>query len=413
VVNTCVIGLQWGDEAKGKLVDILAEDSDVVVRYQGGANAGHTVVDGAQKYALRLIPSGILRKKKCVLGNTVAIYPASLIKEIEGLRKRGVEITPDNFIISNRANLTTQLQIEIDKAKCKKAIGTTGNGIGPTYADKKLRSLFLVNDLFHLDGLEERVRSETDFTNYVLKYFGAGPVDYREVMRELTDAREKLLPFVTKDLHNLMLRHNGSILFEGAQGTWLDSDLGTYPFNTGSTPTFGGIYVGGGTYLPIPRRIGICKAYTTRVGEGPFPTEQDNEVGERLRKRGNEFGTVTGRPRRCGSFDAFLVKTAVEINGSNAICLSKFDVLDTESELLICTGYEIDGKRVEHFPVLDLAQCKPIYESHPGWMQDTTNVRRIKDLPSNARSYVDRIQKLIGAQIYWVGVGADRMGMAV
>ena len=259
MVNTLVIGLQWGDEAKGKLVDILSEDSDAVVRFQGGSNAGHTVVIDEQKYALRLVPSGIIRGTKCIIGNGVALYPVNLIKEIESLRARGVQINPDNFMISNIANLTTSLQVAVDTAKCKANIGTTGNGIGPTYADKRTRSLFLVNDLFNLSELEERVRTETDFTIHVLSFYGADRINYRDVLNELTEARDKLLPFVRKGVYKIILQNNGKLLFEGAQGTLLDCDLGSYPFVTSSNTTIGGAFVGGGVYVEFDRKIGVLK----------------------------------------------------------------------------------------------------------------------------------------------------------
>jgi len=408
MVDTIVLGMQWGDEAKGKLVDILSEDHDVVVRFQGGGNAGHTVVIGDQKYALRLMPSGILRGKKCIIGNGVAVYPAGLIKEINELKNRGVEINPENFMISNLANLTASYHIALDAAMGKK-IGTTGNGIGPTYADKRARTPgLLVNDLFDVNELERKVRNNTDFANWVLKFYDEGPLNSGDVLKDLLYARERLLPFVRKDTREIILANIGKLLFEGAQGTLLDCDLGTFPNVTSSNTTIGGAYIGSGVYLNFDEIIGVLKAYTTRVGGGPSPTEQKNEIGERLVERGHEFGTVTGRKRRCGWLDLNAARYAVEVNGIKEICLTKLDVLDEEDEIKVCTGYKINGQSVNYFPVIELEKCEPVYETLPGWKSDTTKIRRSLDLPKNARDYVKRIQDYLHVPITRVGVGNRR-----
>jgi len=405
--NTIVLGIQWGDEAKGKLVDILAEDHNVVVRYQGGANAGHTIVIGDKKYALNQIPSGIFRKgKKCVIGN-IALNPGLLASEIIKLRELGVDINPNNLVISNLANLTTLYDRELDGASCGR-LGTTKKGIGPTYANKKTRTGLLVHDFFDVKKLEEKVRENTLFANHVLNFYNSSPVDVSDVLDELFSAREKLLSFVSKDVQGLVHFHDGNLLFEGAQGTLLDNDLGTYPFVTGSNTTIGAAFTGTGVYVNFDRIIGVLKAYTTRVGSGPFPTEEKNETGDRIRKNGGEFGTVTGRPRRCGWLDLFAAEYAVIVNGIREISLAKLDVLDKEGEIKFCVGYELDGRMVDYFPVLELENCIPVYETMAGWKSDTTLVKSIKELPLNARKYIHRVETYLGIPVTSVGVGNRR-----
>ncbi|MDP2925951.1 MAG: adenylosuccinate synthase [Nanoarchaeota archaeon] len=407
MVNTIVIGMQWGDESKGKLVDILSGTHDVVVRYQGGGNAGHTVVVGDKKYAFRLIPSGIISRKLCVIGNCVAVDPAGLIKEIDELKEKGVEVDPGNFVISNLANLTTSYQRKLDSIIGAR-VGTTGRGIGPTYSDKSARSGLLVNDLFDVNKLETQVRENTRIANHTLGFYNAESLDASDVLDELLKTREQILSFVSKDIQGLILRNNGKLLFEGAQGTLLDKDLGTYPFVTSSNTTIGAAYIGAGARIDFHRTIGVLKAYTTRVGNGPFPTEQDNEIGDRLREIGGEFGTVTNRPRRCGWLDLFAADYAVRVNGITEVSLAKLDVLDDEDEIKVCTGYSLGEKKLDYFPVLDLNKCIPLYETLPGWKTDTSNCRKLQDMPNNARKYVERIKEYLGVPITTVGVGKRR-----
>src|SRR3989338_6562108 len=342
--NTIVIGMHWGDEGKGKLVDILAEEHDAIVRFNGGGNAGHTVVADGIKYVLHQIPSGILRNKLCVIGNQTAVDAVELVKEIGDLIKQEIHVSPENLAISHLANLTLGYHNALDRASGGE-IGTTVRGIGPTYADRKSRGGLIFNDLFDIDKLKKKVQENTEFTNYVLNYykdkvsFEIKPLDFSEVFAGLLNARERILPFICKDIGSLILKHDGSLLFEGAQGTLLDNDLGSYPFATSSNTTIGGAYVGGGVKINFDRIIGLLKAYTTRVGKGPFPSEQDNETGARLQERGGEFGATTGRARRCGWLDLFAAKYSVRVNGIGEISLSKLDILDEEEEIKICSGY--------------------------------------------------------------------------
>jgi len=404
--NTIVLGMQWGDEAKGKLVDILAENHKLIIRYQGGGNAGHTIVTCDKKYALHQVPSGILRGKQCVIGN-IALDPGQLVEEIEKLKELGVDINSHNLIISNLANLTTAYDRELDSASCGR-FGTTKRGIGPTYANKKTRTGLLVHDFFDVKKLEEKVRENTLFANHVLSFYNASPVNVSKVLEELLFAREKLLPFISKNIPGLIRYNEGSLLFEGAQGTLLDNDLGTYPYVTSSNTTIGAAFTGTGVYVHFDRVIGVLKAYTTRVGSGPFPTEEENETGERIRKNGGEFGTTTGRPRRCGWLDLFAAEYAVIANGIREVSLAKLDVLDNEEEIKLCVGYELDGKRADYFPVLDLERCIPVYETMGGWKCDTTGARSIRELPLNAKRYIDRIEIYLGIPITTIGVGNRR-----
>jgi adenylosuccinate synthase len=407
--NTIVIGMQWGDEGKGKDIDILSEQHDVIVRYQGGGNAGHTVVIGDKKYALHLIPSGILRRGKLnIIGNNVVIDPVKFLEEVDNLKTQGIEVTPENLLVSDKCHLTLRYHNELDKAKGK-AIGTTGRGIGPTYSDKALRIGIRICDLFNLKGLEEKVTENARLSNHILGYYNAPLLIIDEVLDGILKSREGIMPFVKRDVGGVILENNGSLLFEGAQGTLLDIDHGTYPFVTSSNTTIGGAYTGTGVYVDFDKRIGILKAYTTRVGNGPFPTEQDNETGKRFRKIGNEFGTTTGRPRRCGWLDLFAAKYAARINGINEISLTKLDVLSEEKEIKICTAYRNEhGITVDYFPSTDLDNYLPVYETLPGWNRDIIKARKASELPKEAMNYIKTIEDFLEVPIKRVGVGERR-----
>ncbi len=409
--NTAVIGLQWGDESKGKLVDILSENHKVVVRYQGGANAGHTVVFKGEEYKLHLIPSGIFRAELSIIAHDVAFDPITFLGEVNGLLKRGVKIDSENLAISDIAPLDLFYHRRLDEVNGGK-IGTTARGIGPTYADQTARIGLRVCDFFDVCKLEEKVRENSDYVNYLIKYKDSSKVlldeEISKEIEELKKAREKVLPFVNPDIESLILAHDRSLLFEGAQGTLLDNVLGTYPNVTSSRTVRGEVYNGAGVYVNLDKVIGVFKAYTTRVGGGPFPTEQNNEIGERLRRRGGEYGTTTGRARRCGWPDFFALKYSVRINQINEISLAKLDVLDQESQIQICTGYLLNGEKISYFPRTELENAIPIYESVPGWMQDTTNIRKLKDLPENARRYIKKIEDYAQVPVTSIGVGKDR-----
>ena len=423
---TAVIGLQWGDEAKGKIVDLLTKEHEVVVRYQGGANAGHTVVFDGQKFKLSLIPSGIFRHDvQSVIGNGVVIDPASILGEIESLTSRGVAID-SNLIISDRAHVIFPWHKEEDRLMNdmgvgKEAIGTTMRGIGPCYRDKIGRSSAIrFGDLFRAD-LKEKIEKIAAIKNRSLPGLAASPeaaaqvkvMDAEEIYRQYSEYAEKLRPHVA-DVTGWLLDAvdaGKKILFEGAQGALLDIDYGTFPYVTSSNSSGAGISAGSGVPARyIDRLIGIIKAYTTRVGGGPFPTELDNEIGQKIRDRGNEYGTVTKRPRRCGWFDAVAVRFTSRISGATELSLMLLDVLSTFDELKICTAYEIDGKRTTHFPANaeDVRKVKPIYETHPGWSEDITKVSKYADLPENARKYVARISEIIGKPVSMVSVGPSR-----
>lgn len=407
-MNTLVVGMQWGDEGKGKDIDILSESHDVVVRYQGGGNAGHTIVIKDEKYALHLIPSGILRKGKLnVIANNVVVDPSALVKEISELQARGIEVSPENLAISDRAHLTLAYHRALDEATGS-GIGTTGRGIGPTYTGKAARTGIRMHNLFDLNELEQKVIENAEFSNYLLAYYKAQPLIPSKVLEEVLEVREKILPFIHRDIPGLILKHNGSLLFESAQGTMLDVDIGTYPCVTSSNPTIGGAYTGTGVYVPFDKVIGVMKAYTTRVGRGVFPTEQDNVIGERLRARGNEFGTTTGRPRRCGWLDLFAAKYAVQVNGISEVSLTKFDVLDEEASINVCMGYSLNGKQADYFPITEMWSCAPVYKTLPGWKTDTSQARKPSDLPLKAREYIEAIVDYLRVPVKRVGVGSRR-----
>src|SRR3989344_6201784 len=406
MANTIVIGMQWGDEGKGKLVDILSESHDAVVRYQGGANAGHTVVIDGKKYALHLIPSGILRNKLNILGNGVVIDPFKFLEEIDSLKENGIEVTPENLVVSGNAHLTLPYHTKLDEMTSGK-VGTTKRGIGQTYEDKIGRRGIRAIDLFDLKTLEDKVHESVEFTNRIL---GAQFISPNEAIYGLQETAERIKPFVIPNVGSLIMDHDGSLLFEGAQGTFLDIDHGTYPFVTSSNPTIGGAFTGTGVYVQFDRRIGVLKAYTTRVGLGPFPTEQKNNIGEELQKNGNEVGTTTGRVRRCGWLDLAAAKHAVTVNGINEISLTKLDVLNDVNSIKVCTNYKYHGSVVKprDFTASRMESYEPVYEELPGWKMDIGHVKRRKDLPANAKNYIECIERFLDVPITSIGIGSER-----
>ncbi len=413
---TVLVGSQWGDEGKGKIVDILSENYDIVTRYQGGANAGHTVTIGDKQYILHLIPSGILRENViCVIGNGVVIDPNALLDEIELLSKHGISVEGRLFI-SHNAHLIMPYHKLLDNINenNENKIGTTGRGIGPCYIDKYARKGIRIVDLLNKKVLEDKIRENLKEKNNLLKkIYNHAELDVEEIIREYVDfdkAIDKYVKDVPSYLNNA-IGEGKSILLEGAQGALLDVDHGTYPYVTSSSPTSGGACIGTG--IP-PTKItlvfGIVKAYTTRVGFGPFPTELTDDTGENLRKIGAEYGATTGRPRRCGWFDAFLVKYSATINGIEEAAITKLDVLSSFEEIKVCTGYELDGKSLKSFPtdVQRLSEVKPIYKSFKGWNSDISGCRSYSGLPSEAREYLEFIANHTGVKITIVSVGPKR-----
>jgi adenylosuccinate synthase len=412
-----LLGAQWGDEGKGKATDLLGDRVDYVVRYQGGNNAGHTVVIGDQKYALHLLPSGILSPNVIpVIGNGVVIDPAVLLEEIKGLNERGIDTS--KLKISTNAHLITPYHRTLDKVSerflGKSKIGTTGRGIGPAYADKINRMGIRVQDLFDKSILEQKIEASLHNKNQVLlKVFNRKEITVKEVLDEYLGYAEILKPYVTDTVLLLdnALKANKNILLEGSQGTLLDVDHGTYPFVTSSNPTAGGASTGSGIGpTKITRVIGILKAYTTRVGSGPFPTELFDEDGEKLRKIGGEVGVTTGRNRRCGWFDAPIARYAVRVNGLTDFFLTKLDVLTGWEKIPVCVAYEIEGVRVEELPAsqTDFHHAQPIYEYLPGWKEDISKARSISELPKNAQAYVKFLEEISGAPMSAIGVGPGR-----
>ncbi len=410
-----VVGAQWGDEGKGKLVDVLAERADWVVRYQGGANAGHTVDLGDRTFVLHQIPSGILHPGvRCAIGNGVVLDPDTLFDEIDGLVKAGIDVE-GRLYVSERAHLVLPYHKAVDGASASsKAIGTTGRGIGPAYEDKVARRGVRLLDLRHPERLREVVAKGAE--NAQRRLIGSGAekvIDINAVVAHLEHLSKRLLPLaddVGLTVHRAV-KAKAAVLLEGAQGSLLDIDHGTYPFVTSSNTTAGGASIGVGIGpTDIDRVLGVVKAYTTRVGNGPLPTELAEPLQSEVRKLGNEFGATTGRARRCGWFDALVVRYATRVNGLSDLAVTKLDVLDTLPELLLCTGYEVDGEMYEEFPsdLLALEKVKPRYERFEGWRESTANARSLADLPSAARVYLDRIEELCEAPITYVSVGTRR-----
>jgi adenylosuccinate synthase len=416
MANTILVGAQWGDEGKGKIIDVLTEEADIVVRSQGGNNAGHTVYVAGQKHVLHLVPSGILRPNKtCIIGNGVVIDPVSLVEELDGLLKFGVKLD-GHFFISETAHLVFPYHRMLDEQretlKGKNKIGTTKRGIGPAYGDKAARTGIRMIDLVNPAKFEILLELRLKEANEVLKAFGAQPLSFKEVLAAYLKAGDRLKPFVTDTvvmLHEANKR-KAKILFEGAQGTFLDIDHGTYPFVTSSNTTAGGACTGSG--VPpnlIDRVVGVAKAYTTRVGEGPLPTE-NAEIADMLHGMGREFGATTGRPRRCGWFDSVATRQATMINGIDELSITNLDGLDTLKTIKVAVAYEVDGRRVEHVPndIDQFAKCVPVYEEFPGWQTPTNEVKTWNELPASARSYLEAIAKLSGTKLTIVSIGPGR-----
>ena len=418
MANVVVIGSQWGDEGKGKIVDWLSERAEVVVRFQGGHNAGHTLVIDNVTYKLSLLPSGIVRPGKLsVIGNGVVIDPWALLSEIEVLNGQGVRITPENLVIAENASLILPLHQGLDLAReaalGEAKIGTTGRGIGPAYEDKVGRRAIRVGDLSDPDLLEHRVDQLLLHHNALLRGLGSVEQKKSEILDQLLKVAPKILPFADTVWRRLdIARRSGNrILFEGAQGTMLDNDHGTYPFVTSSNTVAGQASVGSGQGPKIVDYVlGITKAYTTRVGSGPFPTEQENETGKVLGERGHEFGTVTGRKRRCGWFDAVMVRQATKVGGITGIALTKLDVLDGMTELKVCVGYKLNGEVLDFFPASVTAQhnVTPVYETLAGWTESTKGARSWAELPANAIKYVRRIEELIETPVALLSTSPER-----
>ncbi len=416
--SVAVIGSQWGDEGKGKIVDWLSSRADVVVRFQGGHNAGHTLVIDGTVYKLNLLPSGIVRKSKLsMIGNGVVICPWSLLKEIDAIREQGVEVSPKKFLIAENASLILPVHQALDQAmenaRGDAKLGTTKRGIGPAYEDKVARRGVRICDLRHPEDLKEKIETMMMYHNIMLKGLGAEEINPEDIYNQLMEIRDEILAYTGIVWRKLdEARKEGKrILFEGAQGTMLDIDHGTYPFVTSSNTIGAQAAIGSGMGPDAVKFIlGITKAYTTRVGSGPFPTEQDNDVGQRLGEKGKEFGTVTGRKRRCGWFDAVMVRQAVTINGMHGIALTKLDVLDGLDEIKICVGYKLDGKEIDYFPAsqYEQASVEPIYETIEGWSESTYGARSWADLPPAAVYYVRRIEELIGAPVSMLSTSPER-----
>jgi adenylosuccinate synthase len=415
-MNTILVGAQWGDEGKGKIIDVLTEEADIVVRSQGGNNAGHTVEIGKEKFVLHLIPSGILRAgKKCVIANGVVIDPVALVGEIEGLEKRGIK-PAGRLLISETSHLVLPYHRALDEQrelrKGRNKIGTTKRGIGPAYGDKAARTGLRLVDLMRPKAFSAKLKSRIEENNAILKSLGGAPLIFREVEKAYLDAGKKLRPYVINSvvwLHE-QVEKKKRILFEGAQGTFLDIDFGTYPYVTSSNTTAGGSCTGSG--IPphrMDRVVGVMKAYTTRVGEGPLPTECA-EVSDMLHAMGREFGATTGRARRCGWFDAVATRYARVVNGIDELAITNLDGLDSLKEIKICVAYECRGKRIAYPPndAEELLHCRPIYKKFAGWQKDTSGVRHFKKLPVATRKYLTALAELTGAKLRIVSVGPQR-----
>jgi adenylosuccinate synthase len=419
--NTCVVGLQWGDEGKGKIVDYLAEHADVVVRYCGGANAGHTVRIGGEKYSTHLLPVGIFHKGVLnLIGNGVVIDPAVLFQEIDEFLARGIAITPQNLRVSYKAHLVMPYHMQEDAAREQSsegaALGTTRRGIGPAYADKMQRTTAVrVADLSNEDKLRHKIGQVVSERNQVLKVlYDSPPLDWRQIFEQYRDFGRRLQPFVDDVGHILLeqARVGKRILFEGAHAVLLDVDHGTYPYVTSSNCSSLGLFTGAGVPPQLVHNyLGIMKSYSTRVGAGPFPTEQDNDIGSYIRERGNEYGTTTGRPRRCGWFDAVAVRYAVAVTGASEMALTNLDVLSSFPVVRVAEAYEhpdLPGRRVQDFPLADLALHRPLYRELPGWPEEIQDCRRFDDLPRACRAYVELLEELVGIPASLLSVGPRR-----
>ncbi|MDR0355686.1 MAG: adenylosuccinate synthase [Deltaproteobacteria bacterium] len=419
MTNLAVIGSQWGDEGKGKIVDLLTEKADVVVRFQGGNNAGHTLVVGGETYALHLVPSGILHPEKVsVVGSGVVVDPDVLMREIESLVQRGVKISPKNLLISEKAHIILPYHRLLDEAREKKAadgkIGTTGRGIGPAYEDKASRLGLRMGDLSDMDYFSQRLENNLQEKNCLfVNLYGLPPQDSRTVLEKAKRWAEFLGPYIGNAFSFIQKASDQgrNILFEGAQGVQLDVDHGTYPFVTSSNPTAGAVATGTGLAPKLLHHVtGLVKAYTSRVGEGPFPTELTDETGRKIRETGAEFGTTTGRPRRCGWLDAVVVKTAVQLCGMDSLAVTKLDVLRGLPKIYMATAYELDGQKIDHIPasLKDFSRAVPVYEEFAGFSQDVRAARKLSDLPKEARVYLDRLSEAVGAPAGLVSVGPER-----
>jgi len=412
-----VIGAQWGDEGKGKVVDLLAQKARVVVRFSGGDNAGHTVINPYGEFRLHLIPSGIFASQVvCIMGNGMVINPAVLIDEIDQLNQRGVDTS--RLFISDRAHLIMPYHTLLDgleeESRAGKALGTTRRGIGPAFADKTARLGIRTGDLLDKEVLRERLRSILDYKNIILtKIYGVSPVSLDEVYSQYCQYGERLAPYIRETTIMLeeALNRGELVLLEGAQGALLDPDFGTYPYTTSSSPLAGGGCLGAGLGpTRISRILGVFKAYCTRVGSGPMPTELKDETGDLIREQAHEYGTTTGRPRRCGWFDAVAARLSTRINGFTGAAITRLDILDTLPHLKVCVGYKLDGQTIDYFPgnIATLEKCQPIYEELPGWQAPISHIREYEQLPAEARQYLARLEELTSCPINLLSVGAER-----
>lgn len=416
--SVVVVGTQWGDEGKGKITDFLSEKAEYVARYQGGDNAGHTIQFGGETYKLHLIPSGIFSPEKlCIIGNGVVVNPKSLVTELAYLHERN--ITTDNLRISDRAHVILPYHIELDRlqeeAKGDKKIGTTIKGIGPAYMDKAARVGIRIADLLDREVFEERLRLNLEDKNrQFTKLYDANPMNFEEIFEEYYEYGQQIKQYVcdTSVLLNDALDNGKRVLFEGAQGVMLDIDQGTYPFVTSSNPLAGGVTIGSGVGpSKVTKVVGVCKAYTSRVGDGPFPTELFDEIGSRIREVGREYGTTTGRPRRVGWFDSVVMRHSKRVSGITNLCLNSIDVLTGLETVKICVAYrKSNGEEISHYPasLVELGQCEPVYEELPGWSEDITGCRTLEELPIEAQNYVRRVSELVGVKISTFSVGPDR-----
>ncbi|MBN1644353.1 MAG: adenylosuccinate synthase [Dehalococcoidales bacterium] len=412
-----VIGAQWGDEGKGKVVDLLAERADVVTRFSGGDNAGHTVINSFGEFKLHIVPSGIFSPRAiCIIGNGVVVNPKALCQELDMIKQKGIDVS--RLRISDRAHLVMPYHLLLDdveeKSRGEKAIGTTHKGIGPAFVDKVARCGIRMGDLLNAQAFMEQLRFLVDQKNLILtRIYGADPVSAERIYDEYAEYGKRLAPYIceTTELLDEALKTGKLVLLEGAQGTLLDPDFGTYPYCTSSSPIAGGASLGSGISLNrITRVLGVFKSYCTRVGSGPMPTELKDSTGDLIRERGREYGTTTGRPRRCGWFDTVVARFSHRINGFTGMALTRFDILDTLPVIKICTSYKVDGKTVDNFPacIATLEKCEPVYEELPGWQASTSNIRQFKDLPSAAKKYVERLEKLVGCPANLICVGPSR-----